>query len=153
MIRTFFLAAVLLAISTPALACQCDDPAKMRDADRQRQAEWIAGSGASIAEVELVRTPQGDHYRTVRYLFGPRQSAYPVRDPVGPITSCDYEITKKKRAIMVFLPQRPGAHQKQIPCGPSDDESRAGFVPAGMCTQFFIQAAGNLERVRRIGAP
>ena len=152
MIRPFFLAVALLAVSTPALACECDDPAKMSDADRQRQAAWIASSGASIAEVELVRTTRGDQYRIVRHLFGPPQVAYPVRDPVGPLTSCDYGMTAGKRAIMVFLPQRPRRHEEPAaPCGPRI-EAREGFVPAGMCTQFFVQALDNLERVRRIAA-
>lgn len=154
MIRPFFLAVALLAVSTPALACQCDDPAKMSRADRQRQAKWIASAGASIAEVELVSTGQGDQYRTVRHLFGPPQIYYAVHDPVGPLTSCDYGITSGKRAIMVFLPQGPRAQEEAAAkCAPSHREARGGFVPAGMCTQFFIQAPDNLDRVRRSAAP
>ena len=143
----------LLATSTPALACQCEDPAKMGDADRQREAEWIAKSGASIAEVELVRTAEGEQYRTVQHLFGPPQPAYPVIDPVGPITSCDYRITAGKREIMVFLPKGRGADaETSSPCGSTGHKGGGGFVPAGMCTQFFIQSSDNLSRVRRLAA-
>jgi hypothetical protein len=81
MIRRFVFAAALAA-STPALACQCEDSVSLSNADSKKQANWIASSGASIAEVELVRTELGDQYRTVRPLVrqaprlvsGPRSS-------------------------------------------------------------------------------
>ena len=73
MIHRSIFAIALLAVSTPALACQCEDPALLSDADRRQQAKWIADAAASIAEVELVRTELGDRYRTVRHLFGQRQ--------------------------------------------------------------------------------
>ena len=147
-IRPFVVAVALLAASTPALACQCEDPVMQSDADRQQQAQWIVNAGGSIAEVELVRTSLGDRYRTVRHLFGERQISYAVRDPAGPVTSCDY-VAPGQRAIMVFLPQRPAANGGRAPCADPTSRARKGYFPAGMCTQFFIQAAGNLERVRR----
>ena len=151
MIHRFIIIA-LLAVSTPALACQCEDPAMLSEADRQQHARWIADAGASIAEVEPVRTELGDRYRTVRHLFGQRQDSYAVRDPVGPVTSCDYGVPPGKRAIMVFLPQRSTEKASPTPCGGASGASREDYLPAGMCTQFFIQAEGNLERVRRISA-
>jgi hypothetical protein len=124
----------------------------MGNTERQRQAEWIANSGASIAEVELVQTAQGEQYRTIQHLFGPLQPAYPV-DPVGPITSCDYRIAAGKREIIVFLPQERGTDaETSSPCGSTRHKAGGGFVPAGMCTQFFIQSSDNLSRVRRLAA-
>lgn len=148
MIHPSLLAIAVLASSTPAFACQCDDPATLSDADRQQHAEWIADAGGSIAEVELVRTNRGDRYRTVRHLFGQRQVSYAARDSVGPVTSCDYGIAAGKRAIMVFLPQKPNESASPSPCGGPFAGSREDYLPAGMCTQLFIQAGGNLERVR-----
>jgi hypothetical protein len=152
MIDRFIVAIALVAVSTPASGCQCEDPAMLSDADRQQQAKWIVDAGASIAEVELVRTELGERYRTVRHLFGQRQVSYGVRDPVGPVTSCDYGIAPGRRVIIVFLPQRSRENGSSKPCGGSSAGSGEDYLPAGMCTQFFIQADGNLERVRRISA-
>lgn len=152
MIDRFIVAIALLAVSTPALGCQCEDPARLSDADRQQQAKWIVDAGGSIAEVELVRTELGERYRTVRHLVGQRRDSYAVRDPVGPVTSCDYGIAPGKRAIMVFLPQEWTETRSPAPCAGPSGGSREDYLPAGMCTQFFIQAEGNLERVRRLSA-
>lgn len=148
MFRPFVFALALLGASTPALACQCEDPTRLSDAKRERHAKWIADAGGSIAEVELVRTQFGDRYRTLRHLFGERRAWYSVRSPTGPVTSCDYGITPGNRAIMVFLP-RPGSGAATAPCKSPAAAARKGYIPAGMCTQLFIQAAGNLELVRR----
>lgn len=152
MIERAIVAIALLAVSTPALGCQCEDPAILSDADRQQHAKWIVDAGGSIAEVELVRTELGERYRTVRHFFGQRQDSYAVRDPVGPVTSCDYGVAPGRRAIMVFLPQGSSESATPTPCGGPSGGSREDYLPAGMCTQFFIQAEGNLERVRRISA-
>ena len=152
MIRTLVFA-VALAASTPALACECDDPASLSDADSEERSKWIANSGASIAEVELVRTGRGEQYRTLRHLFGEPHASYPVRDPNGPFTSCDFGIAPGKRAVMAFLPQRsPRTRAATKPCGQDASEAHRGFSPGGMCIQFYVQAPGNLDRVRRSAA-
>lgn len=150
----FVFATAVLAAATPALACECIDPATQSNADRQQQAKWIASTGASIALVELVHSEQGERYRTVRHLWGQPQASYPVRDPFGPVTSCDYGITSGKRAIMVFLPQATRTKSTQMtPCRRLPQSNGREFIPAGMCTQLFVQAPGNVERVRRSASP
>ena len=150
MIRPLVLGTVLLAASTPALACECNNPATQSAADRQQQAKWIASTNASIAEVEFVHSERGDRFRTIRHLWGEPQASYPVRDPLGPVTSCDYGMTPGKRAILVFLPQSTAIKgARSAPCGRSPRSNGREFFPAGMCTQLFIQAPGNVERVRR----
>ena len=146
--RRVMIATALLA-ATPAVACECDDLATQSAADRSRQAKWIANMRPSIAEVELVRTELGERYRTVRHLLGEPQASYPVRDPLQPVTSCGYGIAPGKRAIMAFFPRRPLIDaDASVPCGLALGAGNDVF-PASMCTQFFIQAPGNLDLLRR----
>lgn len=146
MVRLIFLASALFATSTAAIACQCRDPATMTDADRQQQARSIARMRPSIAVVRLVRSGDGERYRTVKHLMGPPQRSYPAENAPGPATSCDYRIVAGEQAIMVFVPQEP-ARLSVAAMRPAPAVERT-YAPAGTCIQLFIQAPGGIDQVR-----
>lgn len=167
------LAAALLPLSTAALACQCDDPLALSEAEKEEWAGLLAVQAVTIAEVQ--RT--GDDvptFRVVKHLFGERRplivdatrAALPNSPhPQPPVSSCDYGLLPGQTAVMAFLPAHaswPEARDiaKSRACGlwgavaiaGYQQQARDGLRPAGMCQQYFIQSPGMLDRVRRSAA-
>ena len=172
-----FLAALISA--SPALACTCEDPRTLSEAEKRDQSRLLAVQAASIAEVERVGTDQEERYRIVRPLLGDGAagSELLIRPeptngyPPAPITSCDYGMPIGQRAVVAFMRAGVGWPEAQKiaksgVCGifgaaAIADLHRAGTAAplrtAGQCWQYFVQVPENLERVlaaaRAMGRP
>jgi hypothetical protein len=169
MLARLCIAAAAALGAAPALACQCEDPASFGEAERANMARVLAVQAVTIAEVERIGTVYEERYRVIRYLAGERPAGpeLRVREPVAspfppaPRTSCDYSAGVGQKAIVAFV--RPGlgwvSAQKLVDgrlCGPRaalaiadlHTPGRAGpLLVANQCTQYFLQAPGNLKRV------
>jgi hypothetical protein len=152
-----FAAAALLATGTAAQACQCEDPATFSAKDIEDRAQWIAGRGFVIAEVERLApsTPNDEHYRVIRPLAGSASGVIRVdrflthlpngQIVAGPITSCDYSAPPGLKRVMAFT---RGGGPDALSCGVLGPINAAYVMrPAGMCTQFDLENPAVLKRV------
>ena len=159
-----FAAAALFGTGTAAHACTCENPATMSEADKQASARWMAERRMIIAEVERIeRTdPAGpDVYKVIRPLIGSLGKEIRVGSRMvrladgslveGPITSCDFTLAVGTRRIMAFAPNSPHATGTAPPCSVlARIAAQEQLAPAGMCTQFSLEAPGMIDRVRAI---
>ena len=150
--------AALAFLPSAALACSCDDPARLSPAQLESDLKLIAGRQLHIGRLVKLGTTlpgQARRYQVLEDLTGnlPREVViwpFLTRLPdgsfvEGPVTSCDHDIEVGKLSYMAFQ-ARDGRFQP-APCGVLGPANDSGLRSAGLCTKFWLDNARLRQRL------